>query len=99
MLRQSAQVILPVLSDGNRELLRELEQAGIDYIGTPFEAGELASHKHRYASEAQGFAVTRRCHPHIAESPMRCNPVLQLTNRQTLAQPPCQPTQVHEPFD
>ena len=47
MLKQSAQVILPVLSDGNRELLRELEQAGIDYIGSPFEAGELASHKHR----------------------------------------------------
>ena len=47
MLRQSAQVILPVLSDGNRELLREFEQAGIDYIGSPFQAGELASHKHR----------------------------------------------------
>lgn len=44
---KTADVVLPLVTDGNRDLLKELEQAGVEFIGTQYEAGELASHKHQ----------------------------------------------------
>lgn len=46
-LKRSARLVFPLVSDGDRELLRMLEEAGIEFVGTTFEAGQLASHKHR----------------------------------------------------
>lgn len=46
-LRKTADVVIPLVSDRDRELLKRLEAAGIEFVGTNFEAGETAAHKHR----------------------------------------------------
>ena len=46
-LKESADVVFPVVGEQHRRLLADLEAAGIDHVGTPFEAGELAANKAR----------------------------------------------------
>lgn len=49
-LRSSADVILPIMAEEDRDILKDLEDAGIDYIGSSSQSGVLASNKHRLAS-------------------------------------------------
>ena len=46
-LRSSANVILPIMAEEDRSILKHLEEAGLDYIGSPSVSGSLASDKHR----------------------------------------------------
>ena len=48
-LQSSSDVILPIMAEKDRSILKDLEGAGLDYIGSSSHSGSLASNKHRSA--------------------------------------------------
>ena len=48
-LQSSADVILPITVEEDRSILQDLENAGLDYIGSSSDSGKLASSKNRSA--------------------------------------------------